>query len=72
MYLTIVLNYTKHINGILNETMSKIKLELSSENVWVSIDKTTDNHGRFVVNVIVGILEEDYLGKQYYIIYYIL
>jgi len=48
-----------YIDDIFGETMSKIKLELSGKKVWVSIDETTDIEGRFVANVIVGILETD-------------
>ncbi|KAL4122216.1 hypothetical protein QTP88_014588 [Uroleucon formosanum] len=44
-----------YIDDILDETMSKIKLELSGKKVWVNIDETTDIEGRFI-----GILEADY------------
>jgi hypothetical protein len=54
-----------YIDDIFDETMSKIKLELSGKKVWVSIDETIDVEGRFVANVIVGVLEVDYPGKQY-------
>jgi hypothetical protein len=56
-----------YIDDIFGETMSKIKLELSGKKVWVSIDETADIlvEGRFIANVIVGILEADYPGKQY-------
>lgn len=54
-----------YIDDIFDEKMSKIKLELSGKKVWVSIDETIDIEGRFVANVIVGILEADYPGKQY-------
>ncbi|XP_029344564.1 uncharacterized protein LOC115033901 [Acyrthosiphon pisum] len=45
--------------------MSKIKLKLPGKKFWVSIDETTDIEGTFVANVIVGIFEADYPGKQY-------
>ncbi|KAL4112589.1 hypothetical protein QTP88_016343 [Uroleucon formosanum] len=44
-----------YIDDIFDETMSKIKLELSVKKVWVSIDETTNIEGRFVC-----ILEADY------------
>jgi hypothetical protein len=53
-----------YIDDIFGETMSKIKLELSDKKVWISIDETIDMEVRFVANVIVGILEADYSGKQ--------
>lgn len=54
-----------YIDDIFDETMSKIKFELSGKKFWVSIDETTDIEGRFVAIVTVGILEVNYPGKQY-------
>lgn len=57
-----------YIDNIFGETMSKIKLELSGKKVWVRIDETTDIEGRFVANVIFGIIEADHPGKQYLVL----
>jgi len=53
------------INEIFEETIDKIKFELSGKKIWVSTDETTDIEGRFVANVIGGTLQIDCPGKQY-------
>ena len=34
--------------------MSRIKIELSNQFVWISVDETTDKLGRYVANLLVG------------------
>ena len=47
--------------------MEKIKSEISNKNLWLSIDETSDIEGRFIANIIVGILEVDQPGKIFLI-----
>ncbi|KAJ4428830.1 hypothetical protein ANN_25823 [Periplaneta americana] len=36
-----------------------------SENIWVSVDESTDVSGRYVANVVVGILSKNCVGKKF-------
>ncbi|KAJ4432557.1 hypothetical protein ANN_21180 [Periplaneta americana] len=36
-----------------------------SENIWVSVDQSTDVSGRYLANVVVGILSENCVGKKF-------
>jgi hypothetical protein len=48
----------RYVTRAYDETMSTIKTKLSDNYIWVSADETTDIlvKGRYVVNVVVGIL----------------
>lgn len=48
-----------HLLTCYENTMETIRSALRNKYIWVSIDETTDILGRFIVNVIVGILSED-------------
>jgi hypothetical protein len=39
------------------ETLNKIRVLCGKENIWVSVDKTTDASGRKVANVVIGVLK---------------
>jgi hypothetical protein len=41
------------------ETLNKIRILYGKENIWVSIDETTDASGRKVANVVIGVLKND-------------
>jgi hypothetical protein len=41
------------------ETFNKIRVLYGKENIWVSIDETTDASGRKVANVVIGVLKHD-------------
>ncbi|KAL4097517.1 hypothetical protein QTP88_022289 [Uroleucon formosanum] len=41
------------------DTLAKIRNCISNNKIWVSIDETTDVEGRFVANVIIGVLRTD-------------
>lgn len=43
------------MNGIRNQILNK--------KIWVSIDDTTDTEGRYIANVLIGILPTDGPGK---------
>ncbi|KAE9541774.1 hypothetical protein AGLY_003765 [Aphis glycines] len=51
-----------YVDDIYNETMENIRSKLSSKQIWVSVDETTDVEGRYIANVIVGSLETDRQG----------
>lgn len=52
-----------YIDDIFNTKLDKIKLEIQKNKIWVSIDETCDIEGRFIANVIVGILRPDCPGR---------
>jgi hypothetical protein len=39
--------------------LNKIRVLCGKENVWVSIDETTDASGRKVANVVIGVLKNN-------------
>jgi hypothetical protein len=46
-----------HLPKCYKETMNKIRVLCGKENIWVSIDETTDASGRKVANVVIGVLK---------------
>jgi len=54
-----------YIDDIFNTTMDKMKMEIRQNKIWVSIDETCDVEGRFIANVIVGILKPDCPGRMF-------
>lgn len=48
-----------YIDEIYVRSLNKIKNALTDHFLWISIDETTDIQGRYVANVIVGILHEN-------------
>lgn len=40
---------------------------VENKTIWVSIDERTEANGRYVTDVIPGVLEIDNLGKMFYI-----
>ncbi|KAL4143890.1 hypothetical protein QTP88_006144 [Uroleucon formosanum] len=52
-----------YIDDIFNSTLDNMKMEIQQNNIWVSIDETCDVEGRFIANVIVGILRPDCPGR---------
>jgi len=49
-------NYLSHCY---DKTLSNIKNEIG-DNIWFAVDETTDINGRYVVNLLVGILKSNY------------
>ena len=45
--------------------MSRIKINLSNEHVWLSVDETTDKCGRYVANLLMGKLDGLKFHKPY-------
>lgn len=52
-----------YVNDCYNQTMDNIRIAVQGKKIWVSIDETTDDNGRYVANVIIGTLEIDCPGK---------
>ncbi|XP_050530617.1 uncharacterized protein LOC126899610 [Daktulosphaira vitifoliae] len=52
-----------YVDSIYKNTLSKIQAEVFNRKIWVSIDETTDVDGRYVANVIVGVLHFEEPGK---------
>lgn len=50
---------SKHIKNLYANCIESIKSSLKNQYIWVSIDKTADEKGRNIANVIVGILSSD-------------
>ena len=47
------------------QTVVKIRERVSGNKLWVSIDETTDASGRYVANVIIGILSPTHAGQKF-------
>ncbi|KAL4143990.1 hypothetical protein QTP88_006235 [Uroleucon formosanum] len=52
-----------YVDSIYQKTLTKIQAEVLNRKIWVSIDETTDIDGRYVANVIVGVLDCEVPGK---------
>lgn len=48
-----------YVDKIYNSLIEKIKIDLKNKYLWVSVDETIDIQGRFVANVIVGVLDQN-------------
>lgn len=51
-----------YVDNVYNETIDIIKTKIGDNKIWVSIDETCDVEGRFIVNVVVGVLKTDSPG----------
>lgn len=52
-----------YVDDIYNETMEKIRIQVSYNQIWVSVDETTVIEDRFIANVIIGILAIEHSGS---------
>lgn len=60
---------TNNVKDLYKETIDNIKSCVKNHFLWVSIDETTDATGRYVANVIIGILDsEESISKQKYLL----
>jgi len=48
-----------YVNGVYEETISKIRNKIGDGPIWVGMDETTDAEGRYIANVIVGKLSTE-------------
>lgn len=42
-----------------NDVLTKIRITVAEQKIWLSIDETTDVSGRYIANVVVGVLKVD-------------
>jgi hypothetical protein len=47
-----------YVNAIYENTIQKVRNYVQNKCIWVSIDETTDCTGRYVANVVIGILND--------------
>jgi hypothetical protein len=52
-----------YIDDVYNKTIENIKTEIGENKIWVFIDETCDVEGRFIANVVVGVLKTDSTGN---------
>lgn len=48
-----------------DDKLNKIKQSVQGNKIWVSIDESTDVEGRYIGNVIVGVLSPDSAGQKF-------
>ena len=53
-----------YLPKVYQASIEKIREEIGNNSVWISVDKTTDGCGRYVVNVIVGHLNAEETRKR--------
>lgn len=59
---------TNHVKKLYNATIENIRVRVTQKFVWVSIDETTDVAGRYIANVIIGILDDNDPQEQKYLL----
>lgn len=52
-----------YVDDVYNKTIENIKTEIGENKIWVSIDETCDVEGRYIANVVVGVLKTDSIGN---------
>jgi hypothetical protein len=56
-----------YISDVYSETILKIKSIVKDNCVWFTVDETTDSCGRYIVNLLIGVLNENSETKPYLI-----
>lgn len=54
-----------YLKKLYDETIENIRRSISEDNIWVSIDETTDAKGQYVVNTVIGSLNQSKETKPY-------
>lgn len=57
----------KYVNEIYLETMSEIRQHIGNNYIYFVVDETTDKCGRYIANLMVGVLHENCLSKSFLI-----
>lgn len=57
----------KYVNILHEKTMNEIKNTIAGNMFWIAVDETTDAKGRYVANLIIGILDENTAPKPFLI-----
>lgn len=55
---------TNSVKDLYKATIDNIKNSVKNHFLWISIDETTDATGRYVANVIIGILDSEELNAK--------
>lgn len=50
---------TNYVKNLYNATIENIRVRVTQKFIWISIDETTDEAGRYIANVILGILDDN-------------
>lgn len=56
-----------YVYPVYKETFGAIKNIVAKNHIWFSVDETTDSRGRYVANLIIGVLNEDTPTKGFLI-----
>ena len=56
-----------YVTVVYQETIQKIKEKVGNNNLWFAVDETTDCCGRYVTNLIIGILNNETPTKGFLI-----
>ena len=56
-----------YVPPLYERILDNIRKEIGENYIWVSIDETTDCEGRYIGNVVIGILNSDIISKPYLI-----
>lgn len=57
----------KYVNLVFEDTMTKIKEAIGENYIYFVVDETTDTCGRYIANLLVGILNAGCAGQSYLI-----
>jgi hypothetical protein len=60
-----VTSMRSELKGLAMDQIKEIKKEIGNNNIWVQVDETTDSMGRYVGNVVVGIMSREVIWKSY-------
>lgn len=52
-----------YVNDCYEDTMNEIRNQIKGKKIWVSIDESNDATGRYIANIVIGILQVDGPGK---------
>jgi len=52
-----------YVNDCYEDTMNEIRNQVMGKKIWVSVDGSTDGTGRYIANIVIGILQVDGPGK---------
>lgn len=56
---------TKYMPSIYESVINTLQRKAANNNIWISMDETTDSEQRLIANFVFGILDEEEKGKSY-------
>jgi hypothetical protein len=56
-----------YVHSVYTDTIKEIRILIGNNYVWFSVDETTDACGRYVANLIIGVLNEEIATKGFLI-----